>query len=155
MSGAIMGFDGVLGYKVGGVAGGGSYTALNPVRDVQLNLTKAEADATTRGNNGWTATLAGLKDGTLEFDLVWDPTDPGFDALRSAWESGDPIGIAASDGPLSSGRGWEFDAQVFDFGRGEPLNDVMTVSVKIKPTYSGTAPAYFSDGVNAGGSSGS
>jgi hypothetical protein len=52
----------------------GSYAAptwseMTNVKDLTLNL---EADVTTRGNAGWRATIAALKDGSIEFEMVWD-----------------------------------------------------------------------------------
>ncbi|MHB8973306.1 MAG: hypothetical protein ACYC3X_24050 [Pirellulaceae bacterium] len=48
------------------------WNEIKNVRDVTLSLETGEADATTRGNNGWRATVATLKDGSVEFDMVWD-----------------------------------------------------------------------------------
>ena len=147
---ARMGFQGKLFYRVGGV-GSGSWVELANVRDVNINLSKSEGDATTRGNNGWKATLAGIKDGTVEFEMVWDTTEPGFGAIQTAWDTNAAIGIAAFDS--ESGAGWEFDAQVFDLSKSEPLEDAQTASVTIKPTFSDTPPAYVSSGGPTGGTS--
>ena len=38
------------------------------VKDLTLNLEAGEADVTTRGNAGWKATIAALKDGSIEFE---------------------------------------------------------------------------------------
>ncbi len=45
--------------------------------DVTLNLRNG-GDVTTRGNNGWKATAATLKEGSVEFEMPWKPTDAGF-----------------------------------------------------------------------------
>jgi len=58
------------------------------VKDLTLNLEAGEADVTTRGNAGWRATVATLKDGSIEFEMVWDMADAGFTrqkAVRFAW----------------------------------------------------------------------
>lgn len=36
------------------------------VKDLTINLEKAEADASTRANNGWRATFGTLKDASIE-----------------------------------------------------------------------------------------
>lgn len=49
------------------------------------------AARTTRANNGWRATAGTLKEGSIEFEMVWDPTDAGFTrqkAVRFAWARG-------------------------------------------------------------------
>ena len=45
------------------------------VKDLTLNIEAGEADVTTRGNNGWRAIVATLKDGSIEFEMVWDTAD--------------------------------------------------------------------------------
>ena len=54
------------------------------MRDLTLNLETGEADITTRANNGWRATLATLKDGSIEFEMLWETRDAGFNALKTA-----------------------------------------------------------------------
>jgi hypothetical protein len=49
-----------------------------------------EADVTTRGNAGWRATVATLKDGSIEFEMVWDTGDADFGAALA----GDAITLA-------------------------------------------------------------
>ena len=49
-------------------------------------------DVSTRGNSGWRQTLGTLKDGTIEFEMVWDPGDAGFTAIKDAWLNDYAIG---------------------------------------------------------------
>jgi len=46
-----------------------AWNEIENVRDLTLNLETGEADITTRANNGWRATAATLKDGSIEFEM--------------------------------------------------------------------------------------
>ena len=58
------------------------------IRDNNLNLETGEADVTTRGNNGWRQTIATLKDGSVEFEMVYNTSDAAFTAIKDAWLAG-------------------------------------------------------------------
>lgn len=73
-----LGMEAKIYYKAGGQGGGGSWTELTNVRDVTLSLETGEADVTTRANAGWRATVATLKEASVEFEMVWDTADAGF-----------------------------------------------------------------------------
>jgi len=140
----VIGMDGNIYYNTSGVAGSGSWVLLDDVTDVTTNLETAEADVTTRSNNGWTATAATLKDASIEFEMVWAPGDTGFEAIKDAYMAGDVIGIAAYDGLIgdSGSQGLKADMNVMSFTRTEPLTEAMKVSVTLKPTFSATAPEW-------------
>jgi hypothetical protein len=55
-----------------GEAGATATTELTNIKDLTLNLETGQADVTTRGNQGWRATIATLKDGSVEFEMIWD-----------------------------------------------------------------------------------
>lgn len=135
-----LGMRGVLNIKVGGVAAGGAWTAIPIVRDLTLNITAGEADATTRGNNGWQATVATLLDASVDFEIVHDPTNAGYQALRDAALAREPIGMQVLD--EDGGEGLQADMMITSFSRGEGLQDNMTISVTAKPTLSDTAPEW-------------
>src|SRR5574340_251704 len=63
------------------------------VKDVTINLETGEADVTTRAGNGWRQTAATLKDGTVEFEMIWDPGDTDFTAIQAAWSNGTNIAM--------------------------------------------------------------
>ena len=85
-----LGMDAVLKY---GTAGTTANTALTSVRNVTLNLEKGEADVTTRGNGGWKATVATLKDASVEFEMVWDTADAGFTAIKNSYFNNTAISL--------------------------------------------------------------
>ncbi len=55
-----------------GAAGASATSELTNVKDVTLNLETGESDVTTRASNGWRATIATLKNGSVEFTMAWD-----------------------------------------------------------------------------------
>ncbi len=139
-----LGMNAKLYYKTGGVAAAGPWVELPNTKDLTLNLETGEADVTTRGNAGWRATIATLKDGSVEFEMIWDPTDAGFTTIKNAFFGNAAIGIAAMDGPIATAgsQGLEADFAITNFSRKEPLEEAITVSVTLKVTYSATPPAW-------------
>ena len=139
-----LGMQAKLYYKVGGVAGGGSWTELANTRDVTLNLEAGEADVTTRANNGWRATVATLKDGSIEFEMVWDTTDANFTALQQAFFNNTPLEFAVMDGAIttSGSQGLRATMSITNFSRNEALEEAIMVSVTAKPTYAANAPEW-------------
>ena len=140
------GMEAKLYYKVGGVAGAGDWVELTDIKDNTLNLEKGEADVTTRGNNGWKATVGTLKSGSVEFEMVWNPEDAGFAAISDAYFQDQVIGLAILDGAKETGTGLVADFAITNFSRKEPLEEAVTVSVTAKPTYSATAPVWMEAG---------
>jgi len=124
-----------------GTAGSTASTELTNVRDVTINLETGEADVTTRGNSGWRATAATLKEGSVEFEMIWqDGGDAGFTAIETAWTNATAIALAFLDG--AGGSGLDADFTITNFSRSEPLEDAVKVSVTAKPTYSTRAPSW-------------
>lgn len=141
--GAKLGMDCVLHRNTGSYASP-TWNAIDNVKDVTLSLEAGEADATTRGNDGWRATLATLRDGSVEFEMVWDTADEDFSAIRTAFFAGSAIEFAVMDGPIATvgSQGLRASFVVTNFSRNEPLEEAVTASVTIKPTYSANAPAW-------------
>ena len=141
--GKKLGLEGKLYYDPLGV-GKSSWTELDNCKDVNLSMEAGEADVTTRGNNGWRATIATLLDAGIEFEMVYDTADEGFTALQTAFLAKSTIGIAVMDGDITQAgsQGLQADCVITSFGRNEPLEEGMSVPVTIKPTYSSTAPEW-------------
>jgi len=148
--GVKLGMAAKLYYRVGGVASSLSdWEPLDNVKDNTLNLEKGEADVTTRGNLGWRATVGTLKDGSVEFEMIADPDDPGYAAMSDAYFGDLVIGLAVLDGAKETGTGLVADFSITSFSRSEPLEEAQTVKVTAKPTYSATAPVWMEAGVPA------
>lgn len=135
-----LGMKGVLNYKEGGQAGADPWAALTNVTDVTTPLQKSTADATTRANNGWRATVPSLKEGSVDFEMVWDPEDPGFQVIRDAFFNDTVVGLQILD--EADGEGLQADFMISNFTRSEPIEEVMKVAVTAVITYSTTPPSW-------------
>ena len=126
-----LGMKGKLFQGAGGTTGVPT-TELKNVKDVTITLDAAEADVTTRANSGFRATVSGLKECSIEFEMQYMPSDPGFKAIRQAWYSGDPIHLAALTS--ENGEGPVGDFSITGFSRSEPLEEAIKYSVTAKLT---------------------
>jgi hypothetical protein len=138
-----LGLDAKL-YRNTGTQPAPVWNEIKNVRDVTLNLEAGEADVTTRGNNGWRATVATLKDGSVEFEMVWDTADDDFGAIRDAFLNHTALEFAVMDGDIATAgsQGLRASCMVTNFSRNEALEEAITVSVTVKPTYAAVAPAW-------------
>ncbi len=139
----LLGMNAKLYYKEGGYKGAASWAELTNVRDNTLNMEKAEADVTTRGNDGWRAIIGALKEGALEFQMVWDTVEAGFEAIHDAFFNDTKIGLACMDADgIDDGTGLIGDFVVLNFSREEPLEGPMLANVSVKLTYSNDPPIW-------------
>jgi hypothetical protein len=138
-----LGLDAKL-YRNTGTFAAPVWSEIKNVKDVTLNLEAGEADVTTRGNAGWKATVATLKDGSVEFEMVWDTADTDFGAFRDAFLNKTSIELAVLDGDVTvtGTQGLRADFMVTKFTRSEPLEEAITASVTVKPTYSANSPTW-------------
>ncbi|MEW6249183.1 MAG: phage tail tube protein [Planctomycetota bacterium] len=123
----VLGMNAKLYY---GAAGGPANTEMTNVRNVTLNLEAGEADVTTRANAGWRATAPTLRECSVEFEMVWDPADAGFTAIKNAYLTGGLIALKVLD--KEGGQGPDGDFSVTSFSRSEELEEAITVSVTAK-----------------------
>lgn len=123
-----------------GTAGATPATELSNIKNVTLNVEKNEIDVTTRAASGWRQKKGGLKDGSIEFEMMWDTADAGFTALQTAFFGDSQISFSALDG--AGGQGLVLkNAEVMKFSRNEELENALTVNVTIAPGY-GSAPEW-------------
>ncbi len=119
-----------------GDASGADWDEMSDVKDVTLNLTTGEADVTTRANNGWKQTLATLKDGSVDFEMIWDPDDPEFATMFEAWLASEEVALAFMDGDITENdrQGLVGNFVITNMSRAEPLEEAVTCSVTVKPS---------------------
>jgi len=117
--------------------------------DITLNLSKAEADVTTRASNGWRQSVGTLKDGEVSFDVLYNPANPiaytdPFQNLLAAWLYDYPICLAVMDQAYDTvgAQGFYADFTVITFEKQEALEDAQKVSVSCKPTPSVLVPQW-------------
>lgn len=119
-----------------GTAGTTAATEVKNVQDLSVSLESGDADITTRASAGWRASVATLKDASIEFGMIYDTTDTDFTAFSDAYFNNTAIALFASDG---DGSGLDCDVVVTGFSIEQPLEDAMKVSVTCKPTITGGA----------------
>lgn len=127
MADFILGMNAKIYY---GPAGATANSELANVRDVTLSLEAGEADITTRANSGWRATAPTLREATVEFEMVWKTTDPGFEAVKSAFLANDTLALLVLS--EAAGEGIDADFSITNFSRSEALEEAITVSVTAK-----------------------
>ena len=104
------------------------------VKDLTVKLEKAEADASTRDNNGWRATVGTLKDASIEFTVLNKNGDTSFSMLQTLWSSGTPCDVDISD----AGGSLTLTCEVMTFNVNQNLEEVVSADVTLKPTQSST-----------------
>ena len=111
-----------------------SMTELTNVKDVTVNHETGEADVTTRGNGGWRATAATLRECSVDFQMVWKKSDEGFTAIKEAWLNGTEIALAVLTGdPAEAGTEGPFgNFSITNFSRNEALEEAIVVDVTAK-----------------------
>ena len=108
----------------------GSLVEITNIKDVSISMEAGEADVTTRGNSGWRATAATLRECSAEFEMLWKPTDVSFTAIKNAFLNATNLSMAFLS--EESGQGPLGDFAVTNFSRNEPLEEGITVSVTVK-----------------------
>jgi hypothetical protein len=131
-------------YRNSGSYGTPTWVEVGNVKDLTLNLEAGEADVTTRSNSGWRATVATLKDGSIEFEMVWDTTDANFTAIQQGFFNNTPVEFAIMDGAIATAgsQGLRATMSITNFSRSEALEEAIMVSVTAKPTYAANAPSW-------------
>ena len=124
-----------------GTAGSRATTEVTNVKDLTLNLESGEADVTTRATRGWKASVATLKEASLEFSILYDPSDADFAAFQTAYFSNTPLALFVSDGQ-DTAHGLDADFSITAFSMEQPLEEAISVSVTAKPTASTRAPQW-------------
>lgn len=116
----------------------------NIAGEPKLNLEKESADVTTRATNGWRARKPTLKDGSVEFEMIWDNSDTNFVAFKNAYFNGTQIVLAVLSGPSTSSgsQGLVAFFEVENFTRNEPLAGAVTASVRLVIGHNTVGPAW-------------
>ena len=114
-------------------------------KDLTVSLEKAEADATTRDNNGWRATVGTLKDASIEFTVLNKDGDTAFTTIQGLFMSGNPCEVGISD----AGGTLALTCEVMQFNVNQNLEEVISAEVTLKPTQSSSG-----SGMNVGNGGG-
>lgn len=141
--------DSVLGLECKIFRNTGTYEAptwveMTNVKDVTLNMSKGQADVTTRGNAGWRAKRGTLKEAPLEFSMVHSKSDAGFAAIQSAFLNNTAIELAVMTGAMNDpeAEGFRATFEVFSFSSNQSLEEAVMYDVSMEPTYTANAPEW-------------
>lgn len=117
-------------------SGQAGLTEMTNIRDLSVDLTKAEADITTRGNSGWRAVVGTIREGTVKFGMVWDPADTAFSQLATSFTGTATVACAFLDNARTTtgSQGLWADFVVTGFAKSENLEEAQMVEVELKPT---------------------
>lgn len=137
------GFEGKMYLQTDGVAGSAGWNEVTIARDVGLNIEHIEGNFSSRGS-GWKATEPGMKDGSVEIQILNDTDDARFDELRDAFLNRTAIGLRILDGDnaTSGVQGLKADFKVMSWGRPEPLEGEMVIDITVKVCRSATEPEW-------------
>lgn len=126
-----------------GTAGTTGATEATNVKDVSLSLEAGSADITTRAAQGWRVKKATLKEGSLEFEMNYDPEDTLCSTVMSNFMTGSAMAFFVTDG---NSKGLDADFTLTNCSIEQPLEEAITVSVTAEPTNiggsSGRAPVW-------------
>jgi hypothetical protein len=152
-----LGLDGKA-YRNTGTWEAPTWTEMEHIKDLSVNLEKGEWEASLRSGNGVREYLATLRDYPVEFGMKWDPqNDPDCDFLLSVFlDEEEFIDVLILDGPVttSGSQGPRFQANVFGFPINQPLEEGMMVDVSIKPDAGRSethVPYWYEVGVSSSG----
>lgn len=127
---------------------GSAWDEVTNVKDLTLSLSKGEADVSTRGNNGWKASIAALKDASVEFNMVYDLADADMIAIRDSFLNNTALRFMILDGAqdvaAAGSQGLRATFMVNDFKLPQNLEEACMVEVSMKPTYAAVAPTWVS-----------
>jgi len=133
-------------YRNTGTYASPTWDEVSNLKDLSLEMSAQEADASTRGTGGWAAAVTTLKEAEITFDMNWDPDDTDLQAFRDAYLNRSAIELAVLDGVIGNtpadAHGLRASFAVTKFSRAEPLTGQNTVSVALKPTFAANAPAW-------------
>ena len=122
-----------------------TWTEIDIIRNVTLNLEKGEADVTTRGAKGWKEVLPTLKEATIDTEAVWDAENTLFAKLLDAFLNDTNLEFLFLDGDVKTkgSQGLRAVCGIFKFSRDEQLDGALIANVSLKPTYGAVKPSWF------------
>lgn len=109
-------------------------TEADNIVDLSCDFDSDEADSTTRANSGWRSTTQTLKGNTITFDIMWDPDDAFFAALKDAYMNNTMLAMAIldQDEGTSGAQGLVANFAVTGFNWSQPIGENQKVDVTIK-----------------------
>jgi hypothetical protein len=118
------------------------WVPVSDCRDLTGPDSFAEADVSRRAA-GFKQTEPTLRDASFEWEMVYDPADSAFAALKTRYAAKTLTELALADGPIATSGTIYFriECKLFKFERNESLEGANLYSVSAKPCYSQNAPS--------------
>lgn len=112
-----------------------TWVEIDDAQDVTLTIEASEGEVKRRAST-FTEYIAALKDASIEFDLVNDASSSVQTALSNAFFNRTAIEVLALDGDVedTGSEGLRMTCAVTNWSRNEPLEEVLTRSVTLRPT---------------------
>lgn len=145
MATPILAEDAKLYYNTGSY-GSPTWTLICNVKDLTLTMESAETDVTTRCGSGFREYVAGLTDVTIDFSMLYDPSDSTWEALRGHFFAKTAVEMLVLDGPVATAGSEGLRATCFvkSFTRNETLGEALMTDVSLRPTpNANAAPAWY------------
>jgi hypothetical protein len=122
-----------------------TWTEIDIIRNVTLNLEKGDADVTTRGAAGWKEVLPTLKEASIDCEIVWDADHTIFTTLLDAFINDKNLEFLFLDGAHTKkgSQGLRAVCGVFKFSRDEQLDGALMANTSFKPTYGAVKPSWY------------
>lgn len=123
-----------------------TWDELTNTKEVTLNLDKSESDVTTRGNAGWRAVAAALKDGSIDLSIQLNPdSHADLTAFIDAYFNNTQVECAFMDGDITTtgSEGLRASFEVMSASRAEPLEEGVVWTFTLKPGLAANAPEWF------------
>ncbi len=119
------------------------WTEITTVKDVTFNLTKGDADGSSRASS-WKGHLPTLKDMSLEYEILRTRLRTDCDALRDAFLNDTILDVAVADQAIATSGCEYLRADVFtmEFSRKEPLEGPVVIQIKQMPYVLDHEPAF-------------
>jgi hypothetical protein len=114
------------------------------VKNVTNPTSLKEVDVTTRGSGNFEATDGRIKQTSIEFDVILDPSDANYVAFETAYYNNTIIAVADMSGDIGTAgsRGLWANCKVTQFNREEPIDGEQKIHVVCKPTSSTNTPVW-------------
>lgn len=133
-------------YRNTGSYGSPTWTEVDVVKDVELDIQADEIDVSTRGGGGFKEYDAGLIDATIKVTALYDPADTHIDALRTAFFAGTVVEVFIADGASATAgtEGLRAHCKIMSWPRNEQLAEAVMIEFTMKPTpNANAAPTWY------------
>ena len=129
-------------YRNSGTYSSPTWSLVNPVIEVTVNLENSAFDASNRDSN-YRLQLPALTDISVDLRMHKDKADADFEALEDAAQGRTNIDLLILDGVQTSGDsdGWRIQGFFTSWNESQPLEDAVTVDATFVPAATANAVA--------------